>query len=113
MSAGMRSIALFASVALAGCPGRYEPPPDAGVDAPYDPATGNSFVGPISLDDQRVAAIDPSTLPAGSTPCRAPVLAHVYEIADGDTFSATGIGTVLDARIRLIGVNTPEIAHPP
>jgi endonuclease YncB( thermonuclease family) len=109
----MRFALVLLALALSGCPGRAGVPVDAGVDAPYDPVTGNSFAGPITLDDNRVAAIDPTTLPAGSTPCRAPVLARVYEIADGDTFSATGIDTVLDARIRFIGVNTPEIAHPP
>src|SRR5262245_47511843 len=111
--AGVRSILLFASLALVASPRRAGLPSDAAVDSPYDPATGTRFTGPTSLDDQRVMAIEPSTLPAGPPPGRAPVLARVYEIADGDTFSAVGIGTVLDARIRMIGVNTPEIAHPP
>ncbi|MCC6873297.1 MAG: thermonuclease family protein [Sandaracinaceae bacterium] len=105
------SALLALALSLTGCPRTTGTPRDAGFDAPYDPTVGNRFQGPISLDDQRVAAIDPLSLSAGATPCRAPLLARVYQVTDGDTVSVLGVEEVVDLRIRLIGVDTPEIAH--
>ncbi len=71
------------------------------------------LTGDIVPDDEQLARIDPSTLPAGATPCMAPALVEVYRIVDGDTFHIRSNDPVLDTKIRFIGVNSPEIAHPP
>lgn len=90
---------------------------DAGVDAaedagpPYDPLVGNSFEGPLNLDDARVGDMDPSALPSATSPCREPVMARVSRVVDGDTVLVSGITASLDGPVRLIGVDTPEIAH--
>ena len=53
--------------------------------------------------------IDPESLPAGPSPCRGPVLGLVVDITDGDTIKVeTGRGR---ERVRLIGIDTPEIDH--
>ena len=81
------------------------------VDSGYDPAIGNEFTGPLILDDSRVTAMDPTALPSAATPCREPVLARVRFVTDGDTISVNGISEPLSESVRLIGVDTPEIAH--
>jgi len=59
---------------------------------------------PDPLDD-----IDADSLPAGSDPCRNPVKGKVVEVTDGDTIKVeTGRGV---ERVRLIGIDTPEIDH--
>ncbi len=100
------------ALALAGCPHKLTHE-DAGTAQDAGNPQDLSFDGPITLDDARVRQIDPSTLPAGTTPCMQPVLATVYRIADGDTIWIRATSPVLDAKVRLIGVNAPEIAHPP
>jgi micrococcal nuclease len=113
-------VSLVLALALTGCPrqiSRYDAgsPSSDGGSPGSDADSGDelSFEGPVALDDARVAQIDPSLLPAGTSPCRAPVLATVYHVADGDTISVRSENPVLDARVRLIGVDAPEIAHPP
>lgn len=111
---------LFVLVALTlvGCP-RPVPGDDAGgapdagalVDANYRLPEGNLFEGPILLDDARVEALDPTTLRAGSSPCGEPVLARVVAVTDGDTVRVHPIGETFEERVRMIGVDTPEIAH--
>jgi micrococcal nuclease len=107
-------VAVLCALLLDACP-RQSTEDDAGggdVDAGYDPAVGNLFTGDILLDDARVMSVDPATLRAGGTPCRAPLLARVTRVVDGDTMHVTGISETLpDADIRFIGVNAPEIAH--
>ena len=96
------------------------PVPDAGssVDAAipydagdYDPVLGVPFEGPVSFDPARVQRIDPSGLRQGASPCRAPVLGRVYRIIDGDTVRFTASDGSLDQTVRMIGIDTPEIAH--
>ena len=101
---------------LGGCPRPVDRPDggtDAGlVDASYDPSVGNRYAGPVVLDDDRVENLDPSTLRTGSSPCREPLLGRVYHVADGDTISVSGQSEIVDLPgVRLIGVDTPEIAH--
>lgn len=87
---------------------------DGGVDAPSadaGPWAPNDFEGPIVFDDARLDALDPATLPEGRSPCRAPILARVTDVTDGDTFSISGITESLRTRVRIIGVDAPEIAH--
>lgn len=103
---------------LSGCPrmvphdGGVDAGPSPSVDSGYDPATGNAFEGPLVLDDERVKALDPSTLPAGTSPCREPILGRVTSVSDGDTIRVVGVPPYdFDERVRIIGVDTPEIAH--
>ncbi|HJL18708.1 MAG TPA: thermonuclease family protein [Sandaracinaceae bacterium LLY-WYZ-13_1] len=110
-----RWIPLVAACALmlAGCPrkvGGDDAGPDA-TDAGYDPEVGNRFTGPLVLDDARMEGIDPSALRAGSAPCRAPILGRVFRVADGDTISVEGLSEVVVLNVRMIGVDTPEVAH--
>jgi len=57
--------------------------------------------------DDPIFDIDPESLPQGAQPCRAPILAEVEYTIDGDTIHVlTDQGS---DRIRLIGVNAPEV----
>lgn len=74
---------------------------------------GLSFEGPLVLDDQAVIALDGEALPQASSPCRPPMLARVFRALDGDTLlldEAVENGR-LGVRVRLLGMNSPEIAH--
>lgn len=93
--------ALEAGVSDAG------PPRDSG----YDPVLGNPFTGPLSFDDDRVARIDGTLLPSGSSPCREPILGRIYRVIDGDTVRFTSSDGTLDRSIRMIGVDTPEVGR--
>lgn len=73
---------------------------------------GNGYDGPLLLDDERLAAIDGNGLRAGASQCHAPVRGRVYRVVDGDTFHFTAADGSLDATVRIIGIDTPEIAHP-
>jgi endonuclease YncB( thermonuclease family) len=113
---GLVALVLACSAALSGCPRRIGIDEDAGlpeVDSGYDPVAGNRFTGSVILDDERVRALDGASLRAGTSPCRAPLLARVYRIVDGDTVMIRGESAVVDAPLRMTGINTPEIAHPP
>jgi micrococcal nuclease len=103
-------IVLVAS-ATSACP-HQESPLDAYVShldvGPPDPR----FEGAVPFDDAATMALDPTTLPAGSSPCRAPLLARVTRDVDGDTIHVDGVSEPTgDLDIRFIGVNAPEIAH--
>ena len=67
-------------------------------------------MGPTdSGESDPLADVDPTTLPAGTQPCREPVMGRVQDITDGDTFKVeTGRGV---ERVRMIGINTPEVDH--
>lgn len=87
---------------------------DAGLesrDAGYDPETGNRFEGPLVFDDERMRTLDPSTLRAGTAPCRAPILGRIYHVSDGDTVQFEGMSEIVDISVRLIGVDTPEVGR--
>jgi micrococcal nuclease len=102
-------------------------PSDADMDASPDAPPVDTFVPPtpytvgvgypfdaaaLVLDDSHVTSIDPTTIPDRVTsPCMEPVLVTVTRIIDGDTVFVNAPG-VAD-RVRLIGVDAPEIAHPP
>lgn len=116
-----RFLLCLVAVAATGCP-RQVGPADAGADpvdagpstldaGEYDPVAGNGYEGPLIFDDERVARIDGSLLRAGSSPCREPVLGRIYRVTDGDTVQFTAADGSLDARVRMIGIDTPEIAH--
>lgn len=110
----MRSRFIVAAFLLAGCP-RELPDPDSGIheiDAGNaDAGPGNTFDDPIVINEARVRAVDPALLRQGSNPCREPVLVRIYNVVDGDTVDARGEDVVLDAPVRMIGIDTPEVAH--
>lgn len=85
--------------------------PDAGAPADAGELPTNAFTGPLTFNDDALAELDPSTLPAGSTTCREPVLARVEYVVDGDTFQAQGVNAAFSNLVRFIGVDTPEVAH--
>lgn len=104
------------SLASLGCE-RSSGTSDAGVETDgkptftYDPAVGQPFDEPIVLDDARVAAIDPASLPVANAPCREPIRARVTSVIDGDTFWVSGLSEQLSVKIRVIGVDSPELEH--
>lgn len=108
---------LLGALLLTGCPRTVEPDagvePDGAVDSGYDPALGNAFTGSISFDEARMQAVVPGSLRAGPTPCDQPVLVRVTRVVDGDTFVAFRDSPPFNATVRIIGIDTPEIAHPP
>jgi micrococcal nuclease len=103
------SLVLVSLVLLAGC--RRD---TGAVCSGYDPARGNCYDTSLDLDDARVMALDGAALPAGASPCHAPVLARITNVRDGDTLDVIGVSDPsFEGGVRLIGVNAPEIAHPP
>ena len=63
----------------------------------------------LAADDARVRAL--TGLPEGDSPCAAPQLVRILEAVDGDTVHAVPDGEDRYVRVRLIGIDTPEIAH--
>jgi micrococcal nuclease len=63
----------------------------------------------IAADDARVRAL--TDLPQGQSPAMAPTLVRVDYVVDGDTFYCTPDGTSDSVKVRMIGMDTPEIAH--
>lgn len=82
---------------------------DSAVDS--DTNTSQDDSSEAAEDDARVRAL--TDLPEGDFPCRTPILARVTHISDGDTFYVQPDGGGQSLKIRLIGVDTPEIAHDP
>ncbi|MFK7985013.1 MAG: thermonuclease family protein [Sandaracinaceae bacterium] len=115
--AGAVGLAALLTTLLAGCPrtvGPTDTGPEPGEDggtSNYDPVMGMPFTGTPEFDDERVRNLDPSLLRAGDTPCRAPILGRVVQAVDGDTILVDGESEVFNARVRMIGVDTPELAH--
>ena len=48
-------------------------------------------------------------LPQGPDPEREPILVHVDTVVDGDTFYATHVGGGATEKVRIIGIDTPEL----
>ena len=63
----------------------------------------------IAADDARVRAL--TNLPQGQSPALEPMLVRVDYVVDGDTFYCTPDGTSDSVKVRMIGMDTPEIAH--
>lgn len=77
---------------------------------PAEDSNSDSDSGADSADTDPIYDIDPSTLPAGPAPCRDPVIARVSDGVDGDTFWVD-VEHGGPEKVRIIGVDTPEIAH--
>jgi len=102
-------VVLGCSLALAGCP-KIDVAPDSGV-VPYDRTTGNPFDAPLSLSDTRVLSLDLAQVPSVEGACHPTVVGVVERIVDGDTLHVTVPADGMSYDVRMIGVNTPEIAH--
>jgi micrococcal nuclease len=63
----------------------------------------------LAADDERVRAL--TDLPQGENPCADPLLVRVQYTVDGDTFYAEREDDGEQVKVRMIGVNTPEVAH--
>lgn len=89
---------------LWACVSQQDDTPGSMVQETGSPAAEDSADPPDPVEE-----IDGASLPQGSNPCRGPVLGTVSEIIDGDTIKVeTGRGV---ERVRLIGINTPEVDH--
>jgi micrococcal nuclease len=109
----MRVVLGLVVLALAGCPHRNVVT-DAGPPCTYTETGGNCYDTAISLDDTRVEALAGSALPAIPGACAPPVLVRITNVRDGDTVDVMGVSdTTFSGGVRLIGVNSPEIEHPP
>ena len=76
---------------------------------PRDPTDDGDTDGDPDDPDDPFSQIDPSSLAAGSSPCREPVYGQVQRVTDGDTITVlTGRG---EERVRLIGIDAPEVDH--
>ncbi|MEN9786434.1 MAG: hypothetical protein RLZZ299_1698 [Pseudomonadota bacterium] len=65
----------------------------------------------LAADDAAIRALDPASLPAGAAPCAPVELVRVVRAVDGDTIYVAPDGGRTTRKVRLIGVDTPEIAH--
>lgn len=85
--------------------GTHETAP--GDDSAVD--TGDGPTDDLEADDARVRAL--TGLPEGDDPCAEPELIRVEYTVDGDTFYGTVEGSGEFLNVRMIGVDTPEVAH--
>lgn len=95
---------------LAGCvvgqQGQSDGTTPAETDTPDDTDLPDDTDEPVAIGD-----LDPTTLPAGASPCREPVLVDIQEVTDGDTVEIRGVESFEWESVRLIGYDAPEIAH--
>ena len=70
--------------------------------------TGDS-TSELAADDERVRAL--TNLWEGEYPCLGPMLVRVAYVTDGDTLYVHPDDGSAGRKVRLIGIDTPEIAH--
>ena len=99
---------LFLLVTL-GCIGSGDAPTDDS-KAESDPQETEA-PDPQELDDERVRALDLSQLPAEGNPCAEPALVRVETVIDGDTAWVDPQAGGADFKVRLIGIDAPELSH--
>lgn len=80
---------------------------DTGTDTATDDPTADEAAQ--AADDERVRAL--TDLPEGNARCAEPVLVRVDWTVDGDTFYATREDDGERVKVRIIGVDTPEVEH--
>jgi endonuclease YncB( thermonuclease family) len=108
-------LALSPSLLAVAC-GKDPAPVDSAAPAPTDSGggedtggdTGGEDTGPPDPEDE-IRGIQASSLPQGPDPCRAPLLARVIDVYDGDTFEVYSDEGGGYESVRLISVNTPEL----
>lgn len=85
---------------------------DSGADAAADSGGADDPTADEvaqAADDDRVRAL--TDLPEGDVPCDEPFLVRIDWTVDGDTFYATREDDGTDVKVRIIGVDTPEVEH--
>lgn len=86
-----------------------------GADTGLQPSEEDHTSGDSADTDDTDEPLDPiysmseDDLPQGADPCRAPVVVEVTEAVDGDTLWVHGPAG--SEKVRIIGVDTPEISH--
>lgn len=101
---------MITAMLLLGCPSTIDDTATAGAGDTSDTVVDTAAEA-RAADDARVRALDTTQLPTASNPCAAPQLVRVNYAVDGDTFYAYPDGGGQSVKVRMIGVDTPEIAH--
>ena len=101
---------MITALLLLGCPSTIDDTAAAGGGDTTDTVVDTAAEA-RAADDARVRALDTTQLPTASNPCAAPQLVRVNYAVDGDTFYAYPDGGGQSVKVRMIGVDTPEIAH--
>ncbi len=94
-----------------GCVPAASSPPDTDGPADDTAPTVDTAAEARAEDDARVRALEGTTLPTGPNPCAPPMLVRVDYAVDGDTFYATPDSGGSRVKVRMIGIDTPEIEH--
>lgn len=86
-------------------------PVDSGDPSDSGETADTEDTGPSDqeVDDARVRAL--TDLPEGDSPCAEPFLVRIDYVVDGDTFYCTREDDGSSVKVRMIGVDTPEIEH--
>jgi micrococcal nuclease len=98
---------MLLALLLACVPEPVDPKDTAGAADTDEPVDTDAEA--LAADDARVRAL--TGLPEGESPCAEPQLVRVLEAVDGDTFHALPEGDDWYFSVRIIGLDTPEIAH--
>lgn len=101
---------MIALVLLLGCVPEAVDDDDPSDTDPVDTDT-DTDPSELAADDERVRGL--TGLPEGEVTCAEPQLVRILEAVDGDTFHALPEGDDWYFSVRIIGVDTPEIAHSP
>ena len=99
-----RSVVLIATLMLS---------PACVVPEPTDPVEPlqRTYEGDLEFDDIAMLDVDPSNLRSGSDPCHEPMLVEVTGVIDRDTFDFQGYQSGSGGRLRIIGVDAPEVGR--
>lgn len=104
-------IALLLSLACTGKPADTGLDTAAGTAGSTGPTDDTGATGATTDPDEEIRGVQPSTLPQGPEPCREPALMRVTYVYDGDTFFAEPDGGGAEEKVRIIGLDTPELAY--
>lgn len=102
--------AMTLALVLVGCPGAgITVDDDTFADDDDDTTpTGDDDVSPSDCSDDDPFYSESGGLPTGASPCHEPVLVQLRNVWDGDTFWVD-MPDGTEEKIRLIGVDTPEL----
>lgn len=103
----MHPTARLALIALGVSLWACVPEPQEGDDSAGTGDDGGTGDGGGGDGGSTLADLDPSTLPNGDNPCRAPAYGVVEYTVDGDTIQVD-LDNAGSERVRIIGVDTPE-----
>lgn len=111
------TVALFvlalSGLTLSACTSKSADTGDTGVETrtTEDTTSNTDDTGTVDDSEDVIRSIQPSTLPQGPEPCREPELFRVYYVHDGDTFYVDPESGGESETIRLISIDTPELAY--